>query len=117
MKTFEHIAAVGVFALHCLVMVVALFGWLWPSIWPAYIALITFVLIQDIFLGYCILSRWEFSLRRLLNPKLRYDYTFSSFYTYKLTHKRLSTKFVRIAGIVFLSASLAINLYSKLFIL
>ena len=114
MKTLEHVGAVGVFLLHCAVVALALFGWLWPQIWPVYIALVAVILLQDIFLGYCVLSRWEFALRRMLNPKLRYDYTFTSYYTYKLTHKRLSTQFIRIAGIVFLSASLIVGLSAKL---
>ena len=115
MKTIEHVGAIGIFFLHCLIVAIAAFGWLWPALWPLYITLITVILIQDIVLGYCVLSRWEFSLRRMLNPKLRYDYTFTSYYTYKLTHHRLSTNFIRIAAIIFLTTSLGLNIYFKFF--
>jgi hypothetical protein len=116
MKTLEHLGAILIFILHCAVVIIALFGWMWPILWPVYVLLITIVLLQDALLGYCILSKWEFALRRMLNPKLRYDYTFTSFYTYKLTHKRLSTQFIRVAGIIFLSSSLVLTLYTHLII-
>ncbi|TSC85859.1 MAG: hypothetical protein G01um10148_767 [Parcubacteria group bacterium Gr01-1014_8] len=113
MRIVEHIGAVSIFLVHCVVGVIIFFGWLWPSIWPIYIGLLVYVLFQNLILGYCILSRWEFSLRRMLNPKLRYQYNFTTYYTYKLTHKRLSTKFVQVAGTFFIVASLTISLSAK----
>ena len=117
MKTLEHAGAVGLFILHCAIGVVIFLGWLWPEIWPLYVSILVIVLFQNLILGYCILSRWEFSLRRLLDPKLRYEYNFTSYYTYKLTHKRLSTRFVQISGTCFLVSSLGINPYFKFFYL
>lgn len=105
----------GIFALHCVVGVIIFLGWLWPSIWPLYIAILVYVFFQNLILGYCILSRWEFSLRRMLNPRLRYTYNFTTYYTYKLTHRRLSTRFVQVIGTFFLAASLGIQLYFKVF--
>jgi len=116
MRALEHAAAVGIFLIHCVVVFAALFGWLFDPLWPLYILLLAVILAQDVFLGYCILSRWEFALRRMLNPRLRYDYTFTSFYTYKLTHKRLSTHFIRASAIVFLSAMLFISIYARLLV-
>lgn len=113
MRTLEHVGAVGIFLIHCAIGVVIFLGWLWSSIWPLYIATLAIVLVQNWLLGYCVLSRWEFSLRRMLNPKLRYEYNFTTYYTYKLTHRRLSTRFVQVGGTVFLASSLAISLYSK----
>jgi len=115
MRTLEHVGAVGVFLLHVVVFVVILFGWVWPSIWPLYMALLVYVLIQNLVLGYCVLSRMEFSLRRILNPKLRYEYNFTTYYTYKLTHRRISTHFVQVAGTFFLATSLAIQTYFAFF--
>jgi hypothetical protein len=112
-KTLEHIGAIGIFVLHCVVVVIIVFGWLWPHIWPLYIAIITYTLFQNWILGYCILSRWEYALRRMINPKIRYKYNFTTYYTYKLTHKRISTRFVQVAGTVFLATSLVMSVYSK----
>ncbi len=113
MKALEHAGAMGIFLLHCVVFAIILFGWLWPEIWPLYIAIITYTLFQNWILGYCVLSRWEFALRRMINPKVRYKYNFTTYYTYKLTHRRISTRFVQVAGTVFLASSLTINLYFK----
>lgn len=113
MKTLEHAGAVGVFLFHSVVTFIICFGWLWPEIWLPYTALLVYVLFQNLILGYCVLSRLEFSLRRMIDPKLRGEFDFTTYYTYKLTHRRLSTQFMRIAGIIFVATSLAINLYFK----
>jgi hypothetical protein len=112
-RTLEHIGAVGVFILHCVVGVIIFLGWLWPSIWPLYVAILLIVFFQNWILGYCILSRWEFSLRRMINPKLRYKYNFTTYYTYKLTRQPLSTRFVQIMGTVFIASSLGITLFFR----
>ncbi len=113
MKTLTRAAAVGVFLLHCVVGVIIFFGWLWPSIWPVYLAIITITLFQNWLLGYCILSRMEFSLRRMLDPTLRYDYSFASYYTYKLTRQKLSVRFVQVVGTFFLLSSIALTMYFR----
>lgn len=115
MRTLEHVGAVGIFLFHCAIGVVIFLGWLWQSIWPLYVGLLIVVLFQNIILGYCVLSRLEFALRRMLNPRLRYEYNFTTYYTYKLTHKRLSTRFVQILGTIFLTVSLAVSLYANVF--
>jgi len=111
MRTLEHIAAVSVFLVHCAIVVLILFGWFVPELRSIVYILAAIVLVQDLLLNYCILSRWEFSLRRMLNPRLRYDYTFTSYYTYKLTHQRIRTQFLRYAGIVYLSFFLLITTF------
>lgn len=54
---------------------------------------------------------WEFSLRKKIYPHLDYDYSYTSYYTYKLTHRRLSSHFISRAAIVFLVASIALNFF------
>ena len=110
-RTIEYLATIGIFLFHCIIVAIILFGWAVPQIWFFYTALLAITLVSDILLGYCFLSRWEFALRKALKPRIKYDYTFSSYYTYKVTHKRLSTHFIRNAGLLFLTASLLINLY------
>jgi hypothetical protein len=99
-----------IFIVHCAVLFVAVFGWLFPSIWYGYMALLVVILALDWLLGYCILSKWEFMIRKKLKPHLNYDYSFSSYYTYRLTQKRLSEHFVSQVGSVFLIISIVANI-------
>jgi hypothetical protein len=102
-----------IFAFHCAVVAVIGFGWMIPIIWPLYMVVLLVTLISEVTFGYCFLSRWEFDLRKRIDPTLDYGYSFSSFYTYKLTHRRLSQRFIKYAGLAFLVGSVAINAYFK----
>lgn len=75
--------------------------------------MIAISLVSELVLGYCILSKWEFDIRKKINPKLDYDYSFSSYYTYKITEHRLRANFYQFWATLFLSLSLLINLYFK----
>lgn len=97
-----------------MVVFIILFGWVFPSMWPLYMIILFVTFVQDLLFGYCFLSKWEFALRRAVDPQLRYDWSFSSYYTYQLTRQRLSRHFVRVAGLLFLDFSIAINLYFHL---
>lgn len=99
----------AIWLFHTFVLVVALFGWLWPAIHTFYILVLALALLSNIFLGYCFLSKWEFDLRKRANPKLRYDYPYTSYYTYRLTRGRLSRRFLRLTVFFFTSISLLIN--------
>lgn len=104
-----------IWLLHFCVLVVALFGWLFPQLWYLYTATLLAVLVSNIFLDHCFLSKWEFDLRKLVNPKIDYDYKYTSYYTYNLTKGYLSRSFLRWAGLSFTSLSLVINLYFRFF--
>jgi hypothetical protein len=78
-------------------------------------ATIIITLISELSFGYCFLSKFEFDLRKKINPDLNYDYNFSSYYTYKLTNKIISNKFISIAGYILLIGSILINLYFHYF--
>ena len=69
-------------------------------------------LISDAMFGYCVLSKWEFDLRKSSNPPIDYDYTWSSYYTHWFTKQRISNAFIEKAAFVFLTVSLAANIYS-----
>lgn len=114
MKLVLNLVADVIWLLHFFVVIIALFGWLIPEIWYVYIFVLTSVLISNIIFEYCFLSRWEFNLRRKINPMLEYDYAYTSYYTYNLTKGFLSKDFLRWAGLSFTSASLVINLYFAL---
>lgn len=113
MHTLKRAAADCIFLFHCFVVLVIGFGWLASRIWPLYICTLLVTLISEVTLGYCFLSKWEFDLRKSIDPTLNYDYSFSSFYTYKLTRHRLSQRFIKNIGLAFLIGSIAINLYFK----
>ncbi len=70
-------------------------------------------LLSDIVFGYCILSKFEFAIRKKLNPETNYHYTFSSYYTYKLTNKKISDTFIINVAYIFLTSSILINLFFK----
>lgn len=107
----KRFAADLLFMFHFAVVLILLFGWLFPSLWYLYMLILLATLLSELLLGFCFLSKWEFLLRKKMNPDLDYKYSFSSYYTYKLTQQRLSEKFVQIAAVVFLSSSLVLNLY------
>ncbi len=114
MKKFSlTIIANAIFLIHATVVFLAFFGWLFSKIWLIYMAVLILTLISDIVFGYCILSKFEFSIRKKLNPETNYNYTFSSYYTYKLTNHKISDKFIINVAYVFLTSSILINLFFK----
>jgi len=108
---FYRITAEFIFVLHCVVVAVIAFGWVLPSLRYLYLAVLVATLFSMVAFGHCFLSKWEFFLRRKINPHLDYNYSFSSYYTYALTQHRLSEQFIYSAGLAFLIASLALNIY------
>lgn len=106
-----RLGADAIWILHLLVVVIALFGWTIPGIWLLYILVLASTLVSELVLSYCILSKWEFDLRKKVDPALKYDFSYTSYYTYRLTQGRLSPSFLRYVGIGFTSASLFVNIY------
>ncbi len=104
-----------IFIFHVLVLAVILFGWAVPNIWHFYMGTLVITLLSELILGYCFLSKWEFDIRKKLNPEIDYDYSFSGYYTYKLTQHRISSRFLLRAGIIFLTTSILINVYFRFF--
>ena len=112
MKIVYRTAAELIFLFHLgLFLLVVFFGWYVPSLWPWYIAALVATLISDLVYGYCILSKWEFDLRKKINPGTNYDFTWATHYTYKLTNHRISNVLYWWMSIFFLTASLANSLY------
>ena len=63
--------------------------------------------------GYCVLSKWEYDLRKRASPQIAYDFSYASYYTYRLTQGRLSGPFLAKAGVIFVSLSLLLNIYFR----
>ncbi len=111
MRTLYKIAADSIWLVHFAVVCIALFGWLVPSFWVIYLGVLIGTLISTLTLGYCILSKWEFDLRKKLNPALTYNFSYASYYTYRLTQGHLSSRFLARTGVIFCAASLLIYAY------
>jgi len=113
MKFLYRLGANTLFLLHVLLVIVVVFGWMVPKIWPLYLTALVVTLISDIVFGYCLLSKWEFDLRKKIDPSTDYNFTWTTFYTYKFTNKRISDRFYKRAAIAALVLCIAINLYFK----
>lgn len=116
MKPLYKIYADLIFIAHLVTLLIILLGWVVPSIWYLYISVLVLTLLSELAFGYCILSKWEFDLRKKINPSLNYNYHWSTFYTYKFTQGRISEKFFDYVTVIFLVMSLFINLYLRFLI-
>lgn len=109
MRLLYRIGADGIFLLHCAVVLVALFGWYFPGIWYFYITALVSTLISALVYGYCVLSKWEFNLRRKLNPENNYDYTWATYYTRKISNHRIPNSVIKYSALTFIFVSLGIQ--------
>jgi len=108
----SRLTAEIIFLVHIAVVAILLFGWLVPGLWPFYFTLLVATLISDLYFGYCILSKWEFDLRKRIDPDLKYDYSFTSYYTYKLTNLHIGHTFIVRCVHVFLMSSIMLNIWA-----
>jgi len=113
MKLIYRMGADAIFLLHLVLVLLVVFGWAIAELWWVYMGALVVTLLSDLVFGYCILSKWEFDLRKKLNPATNYNYTWTTFYTYKITNKRISDRFYKRAAIVALVLCIAINLYFR----
>ncbi|MFT6361280.1 MAG: hypothetical protein ACJAV6_000095 [Candidatus Paceibacteria bacterium] len=113
MKKLYKTSANLIFTVHSILVIIILFGGLVPEIKNAYLGLIILSLISDLKYGYCILSKWEYVLRKKVNPKIDYDFTWTTHYTYTFTNGNIRPNFYERASLIFLSLSLLIHLYFR----
>jgi len=113
MKILYRIAAEIIFVFHVVIVTLVLFGWMFPNLWYFYIAALIASLFSDVFLGYCIVSKWEFDLRKKFDSKINYHYNFATYYTYKITNHHISDHFYKITAMIFLSLSIMISIYFR----
>lgn len=113
MKLLYRIGADAIFIAHLVLVLVAVFGFLVPSIWYFYMGVLVATLVSDLAYGYCILSKWEFDLRKKLDPSINYNFTWTTYYTYKITNYRISDTFYKKAAVTALALCVVLNLYFK----
>jgi len=115
MKFFYRIVADFICLIHLLVVLIVLFGWLAPSLWYFYMITLVLALLSDLVFGYCILSKWEFNLRKKIDPSVNYDFAWTTYYTRKFSKANISDNFYKKFSILFLTFSLLINIYFRFF--
>lgn len=111
MRSIYKLSADIIFVIHAFVFLTILFGWAFPSIWYIYISLLVVTLLSDLIFGFCPISKWEFLLRKKIDPKLSYNYQWTSYYTRKITDENISPVFFSRIAVVFIVLSLAVNYY------
>lgn len=111
--TFYKILADLIFIFHLLIVLVVLFGWTVPQIWFFYMSVLILSLTSGLILGYCFLSKWEFNIRKKINPQTTNGSSFITYYIYKVTNYRISDS--QYAGVsnIFLISSILLNLYLR----
>lgn len=92
---------------------IVLIGWYYPVFQTAHLITASLVLLAEIFLGYCPLTRWEFLLRKKVEPDLNYDSSFLSYYAYKILRMNIPGRKIKYPAVVFLIAVLALNIFYK----
>jgi hypothetical protein len=113
MKFIYRAGADAIFLLHFILVLLAISGWAFPSIWWFYMGALVATLLSDLVFGYCILSKWEFDLRKKYDPKTNYNYTWTTFYTYKITNHQIRDSFYKKVAITAIVLMLLINLYFR----
>lgn len=113
MRLLYRIGADSIFFIHFALVFIAVFGFLFPNLWYVYMSVLVATLISNLIFGYCVLSKWEFDLRKKVDPHTNYNFTWTTYYTYKFTNQRISDVFYKRAAIIVLVLCIAINLYFK----
>lgn len=101
-----------IFFTHFLLGLFLVSGWYFDTFSLLYMLALILTLVSQIIFGYCILSKWEFNLRKKADPGLNYDYAYVSYYTYKFLKIHISAKYIKWTSIVFLMLMLLIEVIS-----
>ena len=111
-KTKNKILANLVFLVHWPICYILLFGWTFRGAWSfLYLVTLVVTLSTQLVFRCCLLTKWEFDLRKKLDPSLEYDHGFISWYAYKYVKIRIPSIVLDYISVIFLSLSLVIFLY------
>jgi hypothetical protein len=100
MRKLDILLANALFALHCLIGVFILSGWLFPEIKIFYLAFLVGWLACWVFLGYCPITKWEFTLRRKYNKNINPNDEAIQHYMYRFFKIRISSKAIFNGGLI-----------------
>ena len=121
-KYFYLTVANSIFVIHTMFVVVVLVGWAIPGVFSVYVPVLISSLISELMLGYCVLTKWEFGIRRKIYPDMHFEYSFIMHYTRKFLNLKKpdgsTKKSIKFGGygfvlilILFFSLSLVFNLF------
>lgn len=72
-RVLYSVVAGVVFIVHFILVLVVTFGWLFDSLFYAFATFLLLTVLSELIFGACILSIWEFGLRKKINPSKQYD--------------------------------------------
>jgi hypothetical protein len=79
----KRLTADFIFVVHFILVSIVAIGWLVPQLFYVHLSLLLVTMASEIALGYCLLTRMEFDIRRKLDPTLLFDKSCISHYTRK----------------------------------
>lgn len=92
---------------HPIITLTILFGWLIPEISYWYIAVLTGTALSWILAGHCVLSVWEFRIRKKLDPDLEeYEHLYIHYHMRKWVGYAPPVSFIKTVGYVFIGVSI-----------
>ena len=122
-KYFYLTVANSIFFIHTGFVLMVLVGWAIPGIFYVYLPMLIASLVSELLLGYCVLTKWEFGIRKRLFPTFRYEHSFFIHYARKFFHigssvrpSGKSTKFGGYAFVLLLLLSLTLGVVFRLFV-
>ena len=107
-KLIIKILANFILIVHAVFVFIILFGWSFTSFSLIYILTLLIAFFTQLFMGYCVLTRWEFYLRKKLDQTLDYDSSFLSWYMYKYSNIHIPTRGIKYVSLAFLFISIVI---------
>ncbi len=89
--------------IHLVVVSIILFGWFIPDLFFIHGLLLVATFLSWVFISKCVLTVWEYKLR---NTNVNYEYGYIQYHARNLLRKPPSLKFIKIAGLTYLSFAL-----------
>ncbi len=121
-RYFDATVANSIFLIHATFALIVLVGWAIPSAVYVYLPVLIAALVSEFVLGRCVLTKWEFDIRKRLYPASRYEHSFLIHYGRKVLHlerpdesSKKSTRCGGIAFILILLSSLVLSVVFRLF--
>ena len=109
-KLRYHLLANLIFLLHTVIVSIIVIGWYYPAFQTLNLFVTMLTLFIEISFGYCPLTKWEFSVRKKLEPNLNYDAGFITYYAYKIFDLDVPTERIKYPAIIVLIFVLILNL-------
>ena len=91
-RYFYLTIANSLFLIHTAFAILVLVGWAIPSVSYIYFPVLIASLVSELVLGHCVLTRWEFDIRKRLYPTLHYEHSFLIHYGSRLLRIESSEK-------------------------